>query len=225
MKKEPMVGRRLYAWIIDIMIFLVFVFFVDGMVSTPIMNKTTDIQKVVESYKINSEVFEELQDEYEIYIYVEDYRVLNDDITEEKKQEFANDERVILISNTLCEEQKMLLTTMAIRISLSILVVSIFVYIVLPLIIGKGRTVGKLIAKLVMVNKNKEYSKWYQVVVRYLLSIIFNIYLAIITIGIVPLINLIIAIGTKDNQTLYDKLSKVTIEDGKLPLEIKYRDY
>jgi len=226
MKKEPMIGRRLYAWIIDIFMFLALVFFVDGLVATPVMNNTTDIQEVLDSYVINSKTFEDLQDEYEIYIYDEDNnRILNEEISDKQKEEFAKDERVILVSNLLYSEQTILLKTMAIHISLSILVTSIFVYIVIPLLIGKGRTLGKLIAKLVLVNKNKEYSAWYQVVLRYFLSIIFNIYLAILSIGIIPLINLIVAIGNKNNQTVYDLITKVTVEDGKIPIEIKYNDY
>ena len=57
-------------------------------------------------------------------------------ISDKQKEEFAKDERVILVSNLLYSEQTILLKTMAIRISLSILVTSIFVYIVIPLLIG-----------------------------------------------------------------------------------------
>ena len=48
MKKESMIGRRLYAWIIDTLLFLVLLFFVDGLIATPIMNKTTNIEKVLD---------------------------------------------------------------------------------------------------------------------------------------------------------------------------------
>ena len=196
MKKESMIGRRLYAWLIDTLLLLVFVFFIDGLVSTPIMNNNTDIEQVLDSYVINSDIYNDLQDEYGFYIYdVSGNRIVNEDISEEDINKFSNDERVIEITSKLYEEQKKLVITLGVRISLSILVASSLVYLLIPLIVGKGRTFGKLIAKVVLVNKNNDYAVWYQVLARYSLSIIFNIYLSIISLGIVPLINLIYAIN------------------------------
>ena len=113
-----------------------------------------------------------------------------------------------------------LLKTLIIRISLSILAGSLITYIFIPLILKRGRTVGKFIAKLALI-KNEMYAKWYEVILRYLLSIVFNIYLAILSLGIIPLVNLVYAINQKDNKTLYDLILNITIEDNKVPLEIK----
>lgn len=220
MKKESMIGRRLYAWIIDTFLLFVFVFFIDGLISTPIMEKTTNINEVLDSYIINSNEYNKLQDEYEIYIYEGENRVLNENLTDEERKEYLNDERVIEVTNKLYEEQKILLKTLIVRISLSILVGSLITYVIIPLLIKRGRTIGKLIAKLALV-KNETYAKWYEVILRYLLSIVFNIYLAIISLGIIPLINLIIAINNKDNKAIYDLILNTTIEDNKVPLEIK----
>lgn len=219
MKKESMIGRRLYAWIIDTFLFFALLFFVDGLISTPIMNKTTDIEKVLDSYVINSDIYNDLQDEYELYIYVDNERVLNESISEEKKQEFLNDSRVIEITNTLYYEQTILLKTMIVRLSLSILAVSLITYVILPLLFKRGRTLGKVIAKLSL-NKNNEYAKWYLVVLRYLLSIVFNVYLAIISLGIIPLINLVLAINQKENRAIYDMILGINVEDNKIPIEI-----
>ena len=221
MKKESMIGRRLYAWLIDTLLLLVFVFFIDGLVSTPIMNNNTDIEQVLDSYVINSDIYNDLQDEYGFYIYdVSGNRIVNEDISEEDINKFSNDDRVIEITSKLYEEQKKLVITLGVRISLSILVASSLVYLLIPLIVGKGRTFGKLIAKVVLVNKNNDYAVWYQVLARYSLSIIFNIYLSIISLGIVPLINLIYAINQKDNKTFYDLICNTTIENGVIPLEV-----
>ena len=220
MKKESMIGRRLYAWIIDTFLLFVFVFFIDGLISTPIMENTTNINEVLDSYIINSSEYSKLQDEYEIYIYEGENRVLNENLTDEERQEYLNDERVINVTNKLFEEQKILLKTLIIRISLSILAGSIITYIFIPLILKRGRTLGKLIAKLALI-KNEMYAKWYEVILRYLLSIVFNIYLAILSLGIIPLVNLVYAINQKDNKTLYDLILNITIEDNKVPLEIK----
>lgn len=219
MKKESMIGRRLYAWIIDTFLFFALLFFVDGLISTPIMNKTTDIEKVLDSYVINSDIYNDLQDEYELYIYVDNERVLNESISEEKKQEFLNDSRVVEITNTLYYEQTILLKTMIVRLSLSILAVSLITYVILPLLFKRGRTLGKVIAKLSL-NKNNEYAKWYLVVLRYLLSIVFNVYLAIISLGIIPLVNLVLAINQKENRAIYDMILGINVEDNKIPIEI-----
>ena len=219
MKKESMIGRRLYAWIIDAFLFFTLLFFVDGLIATPIMNKTTDIEKVLDSYVINSDIYNDLQDEYELYIYVDNQRVQNESISEEVKQDFLNDSRVIEITNTLYYEQTILLKTIIVRLSLSILAVSLIVYVLLPLLFKRGRTLGKVIAKLSL-NKNNEYAKWYLVVIRYLLSIVFNVYLAIVSLGIIPLINLILAINHKENRAIYDMILGINVEDNKLPIEI-----
>ena len=135
MKKESMIGRRLYAWIIDTFLLFVFVFFIDGLISTPIMEKTTNINEVLDSYIINSNEYNKLQDEYEIYIYEGENRVLNENLTNEERQEYLNDERVIEVTNKLYEEQKILLKTLITRISLSILAGALITYIFIPLIL------------------------------------------------------------------------------------------
>ena len=53
-KKESMVGRRLYAWFIDTLIIVVLVFLFDGLVSQPLMKEITDIDNVMTSYIANS---------------------------------------------------------------------------------------------------------------------------------------------------------------------------
>ena len=40
------------------------------------------------------------------------------------------------------------------------------------------------------------------------------------TIGIVPLINLLVCIFQKDNKCIYDLICKTEVIDGKLPIEI-----
>ena len=221
MKKESMIGRRLYAWIIDTILFLVIVFFIDGLISTPIMNKTTNIESVLDSYTINSDIYNDLQDEYELYIYDEKgNRIVNENISDEAISQFNKDERVIEVTEKLYSEQKQLVSTLVIRISLSILVSSSLVYLIIPLIFTKGRTLGKLVAKIVIINKNDEYITWYHLLARNGLNIIFNIYLAIITMGMMPIVNLVISIGQKDNKTIYDLICKTRVIDGSLPIEI-----
>ena len=56
---------------------------------------------------------------------------------------------------------------------------------------------------------------------RYLLSIILNVYLTLFTIGIIPLVNLLVAIGQKDNKSINDLICQTKVVDNKIPLEIQ----
>lgn len=221
MKKESMVGRRLYAWILDTLLLVILTFILDGLVSIPIINKVTNIEEVSASYLDNSKEFESIQDEYKIYIYdSNNNRVYNNQTTEEVKNAFLNDERIIKLKEELVLEQEYIVINFIERLSLSILFGSLIVYIIIPLILRNGKTIGKLGAKLNVISDNNEYASWYKIVIRYILSIICNIYLAIITLGIVPLISLLVSINHKDNKAIPDIISKTIVIDGKIPFEV-----
>ena len=68
-------------------------------------------------------------------------------------------------------------------------------------------------------NKNK-YIPFYLLILRQILAIIINVILGVFTIGIVPLINLLVCILQKDNKCIYDLICKTEVIDGKLPIEI-----
>ena len=221
MKKESMIGRRLYAWIIDTLILFVLVFLVDGLVSVKAFNAWTDIQQVSESYIDHSNQYNLIQDEYNIYIYDgENNRVYNENINEETKTAFLNDARILELNEKLISEQEYILQNFILRISFSIFIGSLLVYIILPLCLKGGRTIGKTAAKLYVLDDSLNKKKWYMIMIRYFISIIFNVYLALFTMGIIPLINLLIAINHKDNKSIPDLICKTVIVDGKLPIDL-----
>ena len=98
---------------------------------------------------------------------------------------------------------------------------SLVTYIIIPLIFKNGKTLGKFASKLNVVSDNYEYASWYKIIIRSILSIIFNIYLAIFSLGMVPLFSLLIAISSKDNKAIPDFICKTIVVDAKIPIEVK----
>ena len=224
MKKESMVGRRLYAWIIDVFVLFILIFMFDGLVSLPIFESVTDINVVQASYIEHSEEYNLIQEEYNIYYYDDNgERIYNEDVTEETKQLFLNDSRILELNEKLIKEQEYILINFILRIMLSIFLAHFISKFILGLLIGKGRSFGKYTAKICLVDDNYNYAKWYIHGLRCFLDLIFNVYLAILSLGMVPLINLLITINQKDNKSICDLICKTQIVDCKIPVGIKYK--
>ena len=68
--------------------------------------------------------------------------------------------------------------------------------------------------------RQTKYIPFYLLILRQILAIIINVILGVFTIGIVPLINLLVCILQKDNKCIYDLICKTEVIDGKLPIEI-----
>lgn len=216
MKNESMVGRRLYAWMIDALILFVLVFVFDWLVSTPLMNNVTEILEVKAEYIKLAKDYEVIQDEYGIYYYdSENNRIYNNEVTEEIKNKFLTDQRILDLNDRLVEKQNYIILNFIIKIAISLFLASIIIYIIIPLSLSKGRTLGKLAAKLYVVNDDSSYAKWYTILIRYILNIIFNVYLALASLGIIPLISLIISINQKQNKALPDLICKTIVVDSR----------
>lgn len=216
MKNESMVGRRLYAWMIDALILFVLAFVFDWLVSTPLMNNVTEILEVKAEYIKLAKDYEVIQDEYGIYYYdSENNRIYNNEVTEEVKNKFLTDQRILDLNDRLVEKQNYKILNFIIKIAISLFLASIIIYIIIPLSLSKGRTLGKLAAKLYVVNDDSSYAKWYKILIRYILNIIFNVYLALASLGIIPLISLIISINQKQNKALPDLICKTIVVDSR----------
>ena len=121
----------------------------------------------------------------------------------------------ITLNAILVEEQEQILLNFILRIVISIFIPAFLFYGIVPIFLKEGKTIGRLIAKLIVINGKP--INWLHTLFRALVSIIINIYLAIITLGIVPLISLIVSIIIKDNRSLVDLVSGTKVIDGKLP--------
>lgn len=220
-KKEPMIGRRLISMMIDFLLLSIITFFFFGLIVHPLTTKVTNYNEVVATYQQLDKDYSAIQDEYGIYYYDENNkRVENTNVSEEIKQQFLNDERIVTLKDNIIASQQDILKFAIGEVSSSVFLGSLVVFIILPLCLRKGRTLGKMTMKLFVVDTKYNYIKWYILIPRQLLYIILNIYLGIITLGIMPLVNLVVAILTRENQTIYDLICHSCIADGRIPLEV-----
>lgn len=218
MKKDSMIGRRLYAFLIDVLVFVMFTFLIDGLVSTPIINSTTDVKETFTTYRAHVDEYNEIMIEYGLASKDENGKltyVQNPD--KEKQDNFLKDPKIITLREVMPGEQNKLIVYFIVRVICSISAASFITFYIAPLCFRRGRTLGKFIAKLAIVDKDYSYITWYKLLLRYFISTITNIFLFILTMGIVPIILLIVTINQKDNQNIYDKLCKVYVIDGKVP--------
>jgi len=220
-KKEPMIGRRLISMMIDFLLLSIITFFFFGLIVHPLTTKVTNYNEVVATYQQLDKDYSAIQDEYGIYYYDENNkRVENTNVSEEIKQQFLNDERIVTLKDDIIASQQDILKFAIGEVSSSVFLGSLVAFIILPLCLRKGRTLGKMTMKLFVVDTKFNYIKWYVLIPRQLLYIILNIYLGIITLGIMPLVNLVVAILTRENQTIYDLICHSCIADGRIPLEV-----
>ena len=186
-EKESMVGRRLYALIIDTLLLIVVGFLVLYIVCK-IFNNVTDLNEVVQRFN-------------------ENYKLYKENPTDQLRHMLQIDQTYII---------KMWFFIIVITLFIS----GLIVYLIIPLILQKGLTLGKKIAKIVIITDKNKYIPFYLLILRQILAIIINVILGVFTIGIVPLINLLVCILQKDNKCIYDLICKTEVIDGKLPIEI-----
>ena len=221
---ESMIGRRLIAWMIDALIFILLGFFCFGFCIHPIYSNNPAYQNDIACYEEYDKQYAAIQDEYGIFYYdANNNRLENDQATEEMKNNFLNDERVIELKEKIIPVQASIFRHMALELFFTLVITGAITELILPLCIRKGRTIGKCIMKLYIVNGKLEYISWYMLILRQTVYIITNVLLGVFTIGIVPLLNLLVAILTRGNQTLYDLASRSYVIDGKIPVEVNVK--
>ena len=121
MYKESMVGRRLYAKVLDVLILFILVFLFDGMVSKSLQSKITDIDEIKISYVDNSDKYEDIQDEYQIYIYDSNGNRIYNEVSQEVKDAFLADSRILALNDVLQKELKHIIVYFILRIMFSII--------------------------------------------------------------------------------------------------------
>ena len=107
-----------------------------------------------------------------------------------------------------------------IEVLLSISLSGLICYIIFPLIFKNGQTIAKKIIRLQVVSLKGDYQcTWPKIVLRSLVFILFEL-LFVLFGGFTVIISLILAIFTKNNQSLHDLISSTTVIDlSYLPIE------
>jgi len=220
-----MVGRRILAFVVDFLILFVIGFFCFPFVSRPIVEHTTNIKALESSYYAHEKQYQDLEDQYHIYYYTEEgERKKNNDVTEVEKTQFENDENVIALRKQMYKEMEGSAKIVVLQIFISEGVAAIPVFIILPLCLRKGRTVGKLIFKLALAQRENKYQRWYLVLARQTLNVIINVLLGSASFGLIPVGNLLCSIFSKENRSIDDWATCSRVVENSVPIEMNSLD-
>lgn len=211
-RKKATYQTRMGAFIIDMFLIILLCFFFEFAVSRNVVGTNKNVKENLAMYELYDAEFGKIQDEYQIYIYDEDgKRIYNEDLTDETKQAFENDERVKQIRIDIRPYSQKVIAYAAIEYSIALFLATMVALFILPLIFKEGRTLGKLILKVAVRNKDDSDIKWYKVMLRWLFQLVFEILLGVLTLLITPLMSLICTALTRENYSLTDLVCKTRV--------------
>lgn len=142
--------NRILSALIDFVFVAIMALTLDRLIATPIVNGIWNYDQQYETYHAIVEEYEKLQDKYEIYVYTEDEkRILNENVSEEQKEAFLQDQRVIEIKEEAVVLQNSIRKITSIELGIAFLLSLLFCYMLFPLIFKKRATLGKRIFHLV----------------------------------------------------------------------------
>ena len=159
----------------------------------------------------NYSQFFEYDEESKLYVPIEDVKGIN----EVYLNIMSNDCMKILLQDQDFADLSFRLTTYnMVDILISIGLGGIIYFIVLPLILHNGQTLGKKLLQLYVVSLNGDYHLTpMKLVCRSLFILIGEIFMIILTFGLIPLISLICSIFTNNKQSLHDLIVSTTVVD------------
>lgn len=194
--------KRVVAALLDVSMFLIITMFSVLLIAEPIIEKTTDIIQIREEYT-------KLAENYNVRIWNEEMGMYidNPDVTEEELNAFNNDERVLAL-----EEENSSIVMLEVMISLS--VAAVIVYLVIPLMSKNNQTLGKKAMGLIVVSSKKGDLKKVNVAIRGVSFVIIELFIGLISYGIVPLISLALIMFSNKKQSLHDFISSTKVIKG-----------
>lgn len=179
-------------------------------VVAPVLNSITHLPTHIENYRSLTKEFDALQDQYGLYVYDEDKnRIENKEVTEEQKEIFLKDERVIEIKALAPSLQDEIRKDTLLEMVTSFYVSAAFTYLVVPFAFRKKKsTIGKKIFHFVQVNENETLLTNGQYFLKNLFIFFVHYILGLLSFGVILLVELIFVCVDKKHQTLVDKITK-----------------
>ena len=201
MKKDKifLLIKRIFTAIIDIGIIFMASMMLMIFIAEPLAEVTINISEVRKEY-------EQKCLEYEIHYYDEETKQYkeNENISEEQKTAFNNDERVI-------ELTRIQNNTVAIELYGSVSLASIVFYIIIPLTNNRGSTLGKKFMNLAVVDDKKEYVSKKTLIIRGISYFLIDIIGGIISNGLFIIASLIVCMLNKDGKSIHDYIAKTNV--------------
>lgn len=218
-QNNSMIGRRLLAYLVDVLILMILFFFLYFLLFKPVMNDSYHLSSHKDCYSQYLREYDSIRAEYGIISFGSDSSIIYNQVMDEIKNAFLNDGRIIQLTKEMQYEAKYVFTYTMLGCFYSILCSSSLIFIIIPLCI-KTKTIGRLCMKLTLIkSKEKKYLPWYFVMIRGVVFIVLDVILGTLTLGIVPLVDLLVAVLSKDNRSIIDYLSFSRVIDGVIPLE------
>lgn len=217
---SSMIGRRLLANLVDILLLLMLFFFFYFVLFKPVMNDIYNISSHKENYTQCMNDYNAIRVDYGIISYDSASDIIYNTVSDDIKNAFLNDSRVIELTKTIQSEAMYVFQYTMLGCLYSLLCSSFIAFILLPLCL-RTKTLGRLCMKLTLIKgKEKKMLPFYFVLLRGVTYIIVDVLLGILSLGIVPLIDLLVAILSKENQSIVDKLSNCRVVEGSIPIEV-----
>lgn len=201
--------NRILSALIDFVFVAIMALTLDRLIATPIVNGIWNYDQQYETYHAIVEEYEKLQDKYEIYVYTEDEkRILNENVSEEQKEAFLQDQRVIEIKEEAVVLQNSIRKITSIELGIAFLLSLLFCYMLFPLIFKKRATLGKRIFHLVRCDKKGVLLRTPAYLLYNFCVILFHYIIGLGTFGLYLLANLVVYFVQKDHLTITDRMTK-----------------
>ena len=204
-RKKATYGSRMGAFIVDMFLIVILFFIFEFALCRNTIGNIKVVKENLQIYNQYETEFAKVEDEYEIYIYDEENnRVYNEKLSEETKATFDADERVIKIREEIGPYAKKVIAYATIEYSIALFLSSFIALFVIPLIFKEGRTLGKLLLKVAVRNKDDSDIRWGKLLLRWIVQLVLEITIGLLTLLALPLISLVCTTFTKDNKSLVD---------------------
>lgn len=205
--------QRIVSVFCDVAFATIFSLVFAKLIVSPILNPITHLSDHISTYQFLTKEFDALQDQYGLYIYDEkENRIENKEVSEEQKEHFLNDARVIEIKKEVPPLQDEIRKDTLIEIATSFYVSVAFSYFVVPFVFRKKKaTVGKKMFHFVQIKDDNLLTNS-QYLFKNFLLFLFHYVLGLLSFGIILLLELIFVCVSKDHQTLVDKITKSQLQ-------------
>lgn len=203
-------SKRLLAAFFSMLIILTLGLLLDKFVIAPIAKNVTNYNQITEKYKGFVGDFEDIQDEYGIFTYTKDnQRIPNENVTEETKEQFLKDPRIVELNRSMNNLEKQLWAIDINIIAIDYVVSTLIYSLVGNFLFGVGRSFSAFVLHYELVDENDKKLRVGKVFKYSLLKWLFNAILGLATLGILPLYNLYSLSHDENKQSPVDKLIKV----------------
>lgn len=207
MINKPNILNRVLVAFVNFIILIIVTLAFDSLVTGHVVDGLQDYKTLKNDYEILEITYSNIQDEYHIFIYDENNnRIQNENLTEEDKQKFLNDLRVINIKEEASIISNKIRLYNIVSFYISYVLMSIVVYLLPALIFKKHQNIGMKSFNIVLM-KHEEIPNRPKALLYLSIYVFFHVLLGIFTLFIINIIDIMYCnFDYKDHRTLLEKV-------------------